>query len=434
MNEITESKGFIPLAEKLRPKNLQQFIGQQNIIGAGSLLNEFVKSKRLPSLILWGPPGTGKTSLAVLLAKEIDGDFQSVNATEVGAKILRELGESARQRKLFDSRPTLVFIDEIHRLNKSQQDILLPFVEKGDFVLIGATTENPSYEINRALLSRSQILKFNKLSKIELDQLLTRALHELQWQNDDFNKELSDNLIDLVDGDGRKLINTVESLCVSAEHAQVAKPLTIESVKQWLPDKVFYYDKNGDLHYDIISAFIKSIRGSDPDAALYYFARMLNGGEDPIFIARRLVILASEDVGNADPKALPLAVAGLQAVECIGLPEAAINLSQVITYLATAPKSNRAYQALNKAKVFVEQSGNLGIPKILKSGAQPNSSFLQKENSNSPNKYIYPHDFEKSYVTQNYWPEEIKPQKFYDPKKIGYEKHIGEFLDWLYKK
>jgi putative ATPase len=433
MSELEESKNFIPLAEILRPKNLTDFIGQQGIIGGGSLLNEYVKSKRIPSLVLWGPPGTGKTSLAVLLAKEIDGNFQSVNATEVGAKILRELGETARQRKLFDGQATLVFIDEIHRLNKSQQDILLPFVEKGDFVLIGATTENPSYELNRALLSRSQVLRFNKLNHKELSQLTQKALSGLNWHAEDFSQDLINSIIEIVDGDGRKLINTIESLCISAEQAKIERPLNLESVKQWLPEKVFYYDKNGDLHYDLISAFIKSVRGSDPDAALYYFARMLKGGEDPIFIARRLVILASEDVGNADPKALPLAIAGLQAVECIGLPESAINLTQVITYLATAPKSNRAYQAWNKAKAFAEQSGNLAVPKILKSGVQPLNSFLQKDDLKH-GQYYYPHDFDKSYVTQNYWPDEIKVQKFYEPKKIGYEKHIAEFLDWLYKK
>jgi putative ATPase len=439
MNEPSHPSGYLPLAEKLRPKTLKEFIGQQKIIGAGSSLNEFIKTKRLPSLILWGPPGTGKTSLAVLLAKEIDGNFQSVNATDVGTKILREMGESAKQRKLFDSQPTLVFIDEIHRLNKSQQDVLLPFVEKGDFILIGATTENPSYEINRALLSRSQVLTFSKLNDKDLSELLTKALQKLNWQQNDLDKELKQNLIELADGDGRKLINNIESLCVSAEQAQIPKPLTIDSVQQWLPEKVFYYDKNGDLHYDIISAFIKSIRGSDPDAALYYFARMLKGGEDPLFIARRLIILASEDVGNADPKALPLAIAGLQAVESIGLPEAAINLSQVITYLATAPKSNRSYQALNKAKAFVELSGNIAVPGILRSSSQPPTSHLQKQSPLSQSllsqkKYIYPHEYDKSYVTQNYWPEEIKPQKFYEPKKIGYEKHISEFLEWLFKK
>jgi putative ATPase len=432
MNELTHPSGFLPLAEKLRPKTLKDFIGQQKIIGAGSLLNEFIKSKRLPSLILWGPPGTGKTSLAVLLAKEIDGDFQSVNATDVGTKILREMGEAAKQRKLFDSQTTLVFIDEIHRLNKSQQDVLLPFVEKGDFILIGATTENPSYEINRALLSRSQVLTFAKLNESELSELLTKALQQLNWQTDDLDSELKRNMIELADGDGRKLINNIESLCISAEQAQTKKPLNIDSVQQWLPEKVFYYDKNGDLHYDIISAFIKSIRGSDADAALYYFARMLKGGEDPLFIARRLIILASEDVGNADPKALPLAVAGLQAIESVGLPEASINLAQVITYLATAPKSNRSYQALNKAKAFVEQSGNKPVPGILRSSTQPLTS--QKDSRQSFKKYIYPHDFDKSYVTQNYWPEEINAQKFYEPKKIGYEKHISEFLDWLFKK
>jgi putative ATPase len=434
INESSHPSGYLPLAEKLRPKTLKEFIGQQKIIGLGSSLNEFIKSKRLPSLILWGPPGTGKTSLACLLAAEIDGDFQSVNATDVGTKILREMGEAARQRKLFDSQPTLVFIDEIHRLNKSQQDVLLPFVEKGDFILIGATTENPSYEINRALLSRSQVLTFSKLNEKELSELLEKALRQLSWQSQDLDADLKRNLIQLADGDGRKLINNIESLCIAAEQAHTNRPLNIDSVQEWLPEKVFYYDKNGDLHYDIISAFIKSIRGSDPDAALYYFARMLKGGEDPLFIARRLIILASEDVGNADPKALPLAVAGLQAVESIGLPEAAINLSQVITYLATAPKSNRSYNALNKAKAFAEQSGNIAVPKILRSSTQPSPSHLQKDSSQIQKRYIYPHDYDKSYVTQNYWPEEIEPQKFYEPKKIGYEKHISEFLDWLYKK
>lgn len=423
----TES-GFIPLAERMRPQHLSEFFGQHKIIGHHSMLYQYIQTKKIPSLILWGPPGCGKTTLATILSKEINAHYIPVNAVEIGAKILKEIGEQARHHKLFLAQPTLVFIDEIHRLNKAQQDVLLPFVEKGDFTLIGATTENPSYEINRALLSRCQLLVFEKLSSKDLLEILFLGIQKLNWNKSDLDSKLQISLCENADGDARKLLNSLETLCISSEQAQVPRPLTIENVSSWLPQKILHYDKNGDLHYDLISAFIKSIRGSDANAGVYYLARMLEGGEDPIFIARRLIILASEDVGNADPKALPLAISGLQAVENVGLPEAAINLAQVVTYLATAPKSNRSYLALKAAQKFVKETGNTAVPLHLRSARTP-----EMKNLGYGAEYLYPHDYPKSFVHQNYWPTEIKAQDFYTPKEVGYEKHIKEFTDWLYQ-
>ncbi len=422
---------FTPLAERLRPKTLTAFIGQNKIIGPTSRLFQYLKTKKIPSLILWGPPGCGKTTLALILAKEVQSHFINVNAVEIGSKILKEIGEQARHHKLFLQQSTVVFIDEIHRLNKSQQDILLPFVEKGDFTLIGATTENPSYEINRALLSRCQILVFEKLTPSDLEKIFIQGIKLLKWNNEDIDQQLKLSLCDLADGDARKLLNDLETLLTSSEAAQVPRPLTIDNVAEWLPKKILLNDKNADLHYDLISAFIKSIRGSDADAALYYFSRMLEGGEDPIFIARRLIILASEDVGNADPKALPLAISGLQALEAIGLPEGAICLAQVVTYLATAPKSNRSYMALRQMQNLVKETGNAPIPLHLRS-----SKTSEMKNLGYGKDYLYPHDYLKSFVVQNYLPDEIskiKSKKFYEPKDIGYEKHIREYQEWLKK-
>lgn len=420
--------GFIPLAERMRPQKLNDFIGQNKVIGNQSLLFQYIQSHKLPSLILWGPPGCGKTTLAHLLAQEVKAHFIPVNAVEIGTKILKEIGEQARHHKLFQVQSTLVFIDEIHRLNKSQQDVLLPFVEKGDFTLIGATTENPSYEINRALLSRCQLLVFEKLTSKDLLHILKMGIKNLGWADEDIDEKLQKSLCETADGDARKLLNNIETLCISSEQAHCDKPLTIENVSAWLPEKILHYDKNADYHYDLISAFIKSIRGSDANAAVYYLCRMLEGGEDPLFIARRLIILASEDVGNADPKALPLAVAGLHAVESVGLPEAAINLSQIVTYLATAPKSNRSYLALRTAQKFVKETGNVAVPLHLRSSREPEMKKLGYGEG-----YLYPHDFNKGFTPQNYWPQELTPQKFYEPKEIGYEKHIKEFVDWLYQ-
>lgn len=423
-----------PLAHLIRPQNLNEFIGQNSILGSHSLLRSLILGRRLSNLILWGPPGTGKTTLANLLSQEFEAPFIALNAIEIGAKNLREIGDSSRLRLQLEGRQTLVFIDEIHRLNKAQQDVLLPFIEKGEFVLIGATTENPSYELNRAVLSRCHLLIFERLEPEHLMQVWKRANQFLSLNDNWIDTKALDYLIQLGDGDARRFINLIEVLSLywlEKSKAQNNKTLqlTIEIIKEVAPKHLLSYDKNNEAHYDLISAFIKSIRGSDPDAGLYYLARMLEGGEDPMFIARRLVILASEDVGNADPRGLQLAVAGAEAVKLVGLPEGAINLAQVVTYLSSAPKSNRSYLAWNKAKDFVNQTKSLPVPLHLRS-----SRRIEMKKLGYGLDYKYPHDEVKGWVEQNYFPENVNLESFYEPSERGFEKNIKDYRNWLKSK
>ncbi|MBC7419537.1 MAG: replication-associated recombination protein A [Bdellovibrio sp.] len=409
-----------PLAEKLRPKHISEVIGQDHILGANKPIGQLLRAGRLLNLIVTGPPGTGKTSFARALAQTAKAQFISMNAVDAGVKDLKLAGEQGKARLLQQSEKTLLFVDEIHRFNKSQQDVLLPFIERGELYLVGATTEHPSYELNRALISRCQVVQFKRLEKESFYQLFERAekFENLKKENllDDTAFE---TLVQLADGDGRRFLNLLESIVELYKINQTSFPMGIEQLEELISHRVIAYDKSSDQHYDCISAFIKSVRGSDADAALYYMARMLAGGEDPVFIARRLVILASEDVGNAEPRGLPLAIAGLQAVEAIGMPECAINLAQVVTFLASSPKSNRSYNAWNQAKEFVNVTGSPELPESLKSA------------NKSSGEYIYPHEFEKAYVAQNYWPPTIKPQKFYEPSQRGQEKLITDYLKWL---
>lgn len=414
-----------PLANKLRPKTLGEFVGQNKIVGGHSIINFFVKSKRLNNLILWGPPGSGKTSLALLLGREFDSEFLSLNAVEIGSKMLREIGDGARMKNKLENRQTIVFVDEIHRLNKSQQDVLLPFMEQGDFVLIGATTENPSYELNRALLSRCHLMIFEPLSKGDLRDIWSNACKVIQKNDVWIQDEGIDFIIDTSDGDARKLLNMLEVLALYSEQ-KGGSALSKEEIIEILPKQLLAYDKDGDNHYDLISALIKSIRGSDPDAGLYYLARMLEAGEDPIFIARRLVILASEDIGNADPRALQLAVAGAEAVQLVGLPEVGINLAQVVTYLASAPKSNRSYQGWLKAKEYVKKTRSEPVPLHLRSSRE---SEMVKNGYGKG--YKYPHDWPKGWVEQNYFPGQIVKPIFYDPSDRGFERNIRDYSNWI---
>lgn len=430
--DVTSSKEqttFQPLAEVMRPKEFSDFSGLKRVKGYSSSFEKLIDQGHMQNLILWGPPGTGKTTFAELLAKRVDAETVSLNAVTVGVKALRETGELARRKRIEFHKKTIVFIDEIHRFSKSQQDVLLPFIEKGDFFLVGATTENPSYELNAALLSRCRLLVFQKLSNESLIQILNSAADRMKVRlSDVFSDSGREFLFQLADGDGRRLLNVVEPIfkIFKLEDGKNQWPVSEKEIEELSGQKIVYFDKKGDQHYDVISAFIKSIRGSDPNAGLYYLARMLEGGEDPVFIARRLVILASEDIGNGDPKALPLAIAGLQAVELIGLPECAINLAQVVTYLASAPKSNRSYVGLRKAQEETQKTGQLPVPLALRSGKGKVLKDLGYGQG-----YRYSHDGERGFVAQDFMPEEIKEKVFYEPSEYGFEKNIKKYLEWL---
>ncbi len=415
-----ESLPGTPLAEKMRPKELDDFVGQEKV---REQLSSYLKSNYLPNLIFWGPPGTGKTSAAGALGRAFSSHLVSVNATSSGAKELRQIGEEAKSRRLENHTRTILFVDEVHRFNKGQQDVLLPYIEKGDLTLIGATTENPSYELNKAILSRCRLIVFESLSVADGKILVQRTLCK-----DAFSQETLEALVNWSDGDARKLLTAVEEISMSfAERISERKAISSEEVRGILGRMVIGHDKASDSHYDLASALIKSIRGSDADAALYYLARLLKGGEDVSFIARRLVISASEDVGNADPRALQVAVAGAQAVELVGLPEAAINLAQVTTYLASAPKSNRSYLALQKAQALVETTGSAPVPLKLRSAK---TSEMKKLGYGEG--YKYAHNYPRHWVEQKYLPDSIDlKEPLYEPDEIGFEKQIKEFVAWL---
>lgn len=415
----------LTLSEKLRPKSLNDLKGQKRIFSENSELRKMIEKGQVPNLILWGPPGTGKTSFAKTISEHSNHNFIEMNAIEAGAKSLREAGLAGSDRRIQQQQRTILFVDEIHRLNKGQQDVLLPFIEKGDLILIGATTENPSYELNKALLSRCRLVVFQKLELTDLTEIFDRAA---ELTHIDFRQKLTSDayktLLEMSDGDARRLINSLELI----QQVQSSEPINRENLIEILQAPGQSYDKNSEMHYDLVSAMIKSVRGSDPDAALYYMVRMLEGGEDPVFICRRLIVLASEDIGNADPRALTMATSCLVAVENIGLPEATIPLAQVILYLASCPKSNRAYMALNAAQDFVQNTRSLSVPLKLRSSQTTLSKGLGFGRD-----YLYPHNYPKSWVDENYWPNEISPQEFYKPTNHGFEKNIQDYLSWLKK-
>ncbi len=421
---IQPEKSTLPLAERLRPSVLEDFAGQSQVL---KILKPYLEHpERIPNLILWGPPGSGKTTLGRLIAKHSRAEFVNLNAVETGAKEIRELGERAHFRKL-QGEQTLIFIDEIHRLNRAQQDVLLPFTEAGDFILIGATTENPSYELNSALLSRARVLVFERHREEDLKVLFRRGARELGYEPKALLSEEGENaLLELADGDARKVLTATEALVVHARSNGGHLPLKREDLAEILGQPSLRYDKKADEHYDTISAFIKSIRGSDPDAAIYYLARMLAGGEDPVFVARRLVILASEDVGNADPRALALAVSGLQAVELVGMPEARICLAQVVTYLSCAPKSNASYEAINKALALVEESGTQPVPLALRSSR----TRLNKQMGYGDG-YRYAHDGQTGWQPMEFLPEKLRGTVLYQPSGRGFEKNMQQYLEWM---
>lgn len=417
-----------PLAERLRPQSFEDMVGQNSVFKDNPLLFKKIKQGQLQSLILWGPPGCGKTSFANALINEVKAEIFQENAIDLGAKRIREIGELAKRNLLERQQKTVVFIDEIHRLNRGQQDVLLPFVEKGYFYLVGATTENPSYQLNAALVSRCRLLVLEPLKNENLEELIQKAFDQEGLERDDVvTPDTLEELVAASHGDARKLFNSLEEVIYNFKNSEGSQgPLDPEGLKKLFKASGLRFDKKGDEHYDTISAFIKSVRGSDPDAAIYYLARMLEGGEDPVFIARRLVILASEDIGNADPQALTLAVSALQAVELVGMPEARINLAQAVTYLASAPKSNRSYQAINKAMAVVKNTGPLPIPKSLRSA----QTKLMK-NLGYGADYKYSHEGQTGWVDQDFFPAELKEREFYQPVERGFEKRIKEYLAWM---
>ena len=419
-----------PLASRLRPRTLDEVVGQQHIIGKDKLLYRAIKADKLGSLIFYGPPGTGKTTLAKVIANTTSAEFCQINATSAGKKEMEDVVKGAKERLGMYQKKTILFVDEIHRFNKGQQDYLLPFVEDGTVILIGATTENPYFEVNGALLSRSSIFELKPLSAEEIKVLLKRAVYDKERGMGSYQAEIEEDalefLADLSGGDARSAINAVELGVLTTERSEDGIiHITLDVAAECIQKRTVYYDKKGDNHYDTISAFIKSMRGSDPDAAVYYLAKMLYAGEDIKFIARRIMICASEDVGNADPMALTVAVSAAQAVERVGMPEAQIILSQAVLYVACAPKSNSAVNAVYAAMDSVKHQKTT-VPAHLQDAHYRGSAQLGRGTG-----YLYAHDFPGHYVKQQYLPDEIKTARFYEPGSLGYEEKLKERLEKL---
>ncbi len=417
-----------PLAERLRPQTLEDYIGQQHLVGEGGVFRRFIEAGNVPSFILWGPPGVGKTTLARIVANTLERPFYTLSAVTSGVKEVREVIESAKSQKFFSAKTPLLFIDEIHRFNKSQQDSLLGAVEQGVITLIGATTENPSFEVISPLLSRCQVYTLRPMQDEDLQKLLNRALTtDVELANRKIEVAESAALFRFAGGDARKLLNIIDIITSSREGDLI---ITDNLVTEVLQQNIALYDKNGEQHYDVISAFIKSVRGSDPNAAIYYLARMLAGGEEPRFIARRLVILASEDIGLANPNALLLANACFDTVHKIGMPEARITLAETTIYLATSPKSNSAYMAINEALAFVNKDTNLRpVPLHLRNAV----TDLMKDEGYGEG-YKYAHDYEGNFVEQEFLPESLRGKQFYYPNvENSTEQRIAERMQLLWK-
>lgn len=421
-----------PLASRLRPSTLDEVVGQEHIVGKDKLLYRAIKADKLTSVIFYGPPGTGKTTLAKVIANTTRANFTQINATVAGKKDMEQVVKEAQEQLGMYGRKTILFIDEIHRFNKGQQDYLLPFVEDGTIILIGATTENPYFEVNGALLSRSIIFELRALSQDNIRTLILRAVNDCDKGMGNYGAVIDDDaldfLSDMAGGDARSALNAVElGILTTPKSSDGYIHLTLDVASECIQKRVVQYDKQGDNHYDIISAFIKSMRGSDPDAAVYYLAKMLYAGEDIKFIARRIMILASEDIGNADPQALCVAVAAAQAVERVGMPEAQIILSQAVTYVATAPKSNAACNAIFDAMASVKRTKTT-VPSHLQDAHYKGAQKLGHGIG-----YKYAHNYPHHYVEQQYLPDEIVGEKFYVPSENGHEKEIKEWMRYIRK-
>ena len=429
MREQTSEKES-PLASRLRPTTLEEVVGQQHIIGKDKLLYRAIKADKLSSIIFYGPPGTGKTTLAKVIANTTSADFQQINATIAGKKDMEQIVAQAKNNLGMYHKKTILFVDEIHRFNKGQQDYLLPFVEDGTLILIGATTENPYFEVNGALISRSSVFELHPLSMEDVKTILKRAVYDVEKGMGSYHAEIDEDALEflavIAGGDARNALNAIELGILTTQRSEDGKiHITLEVAQECIQKRVVRYDKTGDNHYDTISAFIKSMRGSDPDAAIYYLAKMLYAGEDIKFIARRMMICASEDVGNADPNALTVAVSAAQAVERVGMPEAQIILSHAATYIASAPKSNAACNAIFSAMESVKNVKTT-VPVHLQDAHYKGSANLGHGIG-----YKYAHDYPEHYVKQQYLPDEIRDAVFYEPTEIGHEKNIKERLDRL---
>ena len=426
-NQAVKSLG--PLAERMRPDNLDYFVGQKHIVGKGKILNRAIQADKLTSAIFYGPPGTGKTTLAKIIAKTTDNNFTTLNAVTSGIKDIKEKIDDAINNLSMYNKRTILFVDEIHRFNKAQQDALLPYVENGTIVLIGATTENPYFEVNSALISRSLVFEFKKITDDDIKEVLLKAIDDNERGFGELNISIEEgsleHIINHSNGDVRKALSALElGITTTEPDENNVINFTVKDAEECIQSKKVTYDKKGDEHYDTISAFIKSLRGSDPDAAIFWLAKMIKGGEDPKFIARRIIISASEDVGNADPRALEVAVNAFKAIEIIGMPEGRIILAQAVVYIACAPKSNASYMAINRALEAVERCSN-EVPNHLKDASYKGAARLEHGIG-----YKYPHDYNKFYVKQQYLPDGVKGN-FYEPKESGYEARMKKFMEYL---
>ncbi len=422
-----------PLASRLRPRTIEEVVGQEHILGKDKLLYRAIKADKLQSLIFYGPPGTGKTTIAKVIANSTKSEFCQINATSAGKKDMEAVVENAKQTLGAYGKKTILFVDEIHRFNKGQQDYLLPFVEDGTLILIGATTENPYFEVNGALISRSIVFELKTLQKEHIQQLIMRALTDTERGLGAYHATITDEALDflseMADGDGRKALNAIELGVLTTERSEDGQiHITMAVAQECIQKRAVRYDKTGDNHYDTISAFIKSMRGSDPDAAVYYLARMLYAGESITFIARRIMICAAEDVSNADPNALVVATAAAQAAERLGMPEARIVLAQAATYVATAPKSNSAIVAIDEAIAAVKEQQIVTIPNHLRDAHYPGAKKLGHGNG-----YLYAHDYKNDYVKQQYLPDELVGRKFYHLSENGKEKETKEYMDRIHR-